>query len=154
MSTLTTVTLSTAAAVTAVNAGAFAAFSTFVMPALRDAGAATGSSAMRAINVVAPRPFAVTLPLGAITGAGAAVLAFRESAGAGWWAVAATAGAVGMLAITAAANIPLNNRLVRWTPRDAQEWSGWVRPWTRANSARSAVGLAGVVAFVVSATLT
>ncbi|MDN4473932.1 anthrone oxygenase family protein [Demequina zhanjiangensis] len=153
MQALTTVALGTAAAFAAVNAGSFAAFSTFVMPALKDVGAPTGSSAMRAINVTAPRPFALTLPLGLLAGAGAAVLAFRSGPDAGWWASVGAVGAVGMTAITAAANIPLNNRLERWTPRDDAEWRGWVRPWTRANSARTTVGLGSVVAFVVSAAL-
>ena len=45
--------------------------------------------------------------------------------------------------ITAAVNVPLNNRLAQAAPGDGAAFAAFAKPWRRANSARGAVSLAG-----------
>ena len=52
-------------------------------------------------------------------------------------------------AITAAVNIPLNNRLAA-SGDDAAAFAAFERPWRRANSARGAVSLVGAASLVAA----
>jgi uncharacterized membrane protein len=129
--------------------GVFYAFSTFVMPALRRLPAPQGVAAMQAINVAAVGPGLMV----ALFGTACACAAVTVWAGVSWQTrrslllIAGSAfylaGAVG---ITAAHNVPLNNRLAAYEPADRQfdqVWQHYLRSWTAGNHLRAAACLAG-----------
>lgn len=136
----------------ATSAGAFFAFSNFVMPALGTLPRRDGAAAMQAINVAAPTPTFVA----AIAGAGLisvpvviAELGQLDHRP----AVFVTAGAalsVASFVITIAANVPRNDALDR---ADADQragqayWERYLTSWTRWNTLRTITSLASVAAY-------
>ena len=136
--------------------GVFLAFSTFVLHALRQLPAAQGLEAMQSVNRSALRaPFLTAF--GGTAAAAVAVLAAAPSAGQGRAAALAAGSAlylVGVGALTAVRNVPLNNSLAVLDPRapaSAAAWSGYVRRWGRWNALRAVAGLAGAAVLVLSA---
>lgn len=131
-------------------AGVFFGFSGFVMRALGSLPPAAGAAAMRAVNVAAVRPplMAALFGTALLDGVAAAgVLAGGPGHRAGALVLTGTgvylAGVVG---VTVAANVPLNERLAATAPGSAAEaavWEGYLRRWTRWNTVRT---VAGVVA--------
>ncbi|MEL7976065.1 anthrone oxygenase family protein [Isoptericola sp. F-RaC21] len=123
--------------VTGLAGGVFAAFSTFVVAGLRRLDPADAATAMAAINEDAVRPPFMTL-FGAalIVPVGAAVVGLVGGQDGAWLVVAsAVVVVVGMLGVTAAGNVPLNNQLM--THRDADGWAAFDRPWSRLNHVRT-----------------
>lgn len=135
-------------------AGAFWAFSDFVMAALRDAPPREGLGAMRRVNVKVMRSsflaaFLGLAPLSLALGTWA-VLAFGAP-GAG----AALAGAVAYLAgcfgVTMVGNVPLNDRLARASEAEAEAvWARYARIWTRWNHLRTTAALAAAALFALA----
>jgi len=129
-------------------AGVYAAFSGFIMASLAALAPAEGMRAMQSINrVIVRSPFML---LFFATSAAAVVLAIMGLLGRGGPAAlpAAIAGvlyALGMFGVTAAFNVPRNNRLEA-TPADsaaaATVWDSYVREWTRWNTLRTAASTA------------
>ena len=131
-------------------AGVFFAFSAFVMGGLRRMPDASGATAMRSINVTAQRPPLMI----ALFGVSALCLVMIVRAivtwsrpGAAWLLVGAILTIVGALGVTAAINVPLNNRLDAGT----LTWSKFLAAWDPANHARTILCLAGCAALLVGA---
>src|SRR5215217_3611520 len=119
-------------------AGAFFAFSSFVMPALQRLPAAQGIAAMQSINKLAVTPVFMTALFGtAAVSWGGLVAALMIAGG-----VAYLVGAIG---VTIACNVPLNDRLAKLHPQGsdaAGRWEEYVTKWTAWNHLRAAAALA------------
>lgn len=134
--------------------GVFYAFSTFVMPSLGDVPPAEGIRAMQAINVSAVRPGFMLLFMGTtVLCVLIAVLAFVG------WGDAGTAEAMGGAAayllgcfvVTAAGNVPLNDRLASAdaeTLEGHHTWSAYLIVWTRWNHVRTAACVLAALLFL------
>ena len=137
-------------------AGAFYAFSTFVMKALARLPAHEGVAAMQSINVVVINPLFLGVFLGtAAVCAFAAVGAWArwERPGAGCLLAGAVLYFVGTFLVTVVFNVPLNNSLAAVTPTEpdvAGQWAGYVSRWTAWNHVRTAAALAAMVAFIAA----
>lgn len=139
----------------AIAGGAFFAFSNFVMPALSALPAATGASAMQAINRAAPTPtFVAVLLLGVVAGVPvlvAEINSFGQSASN--LVAAAVALSAASLAITMTRNVPKNNKL---DTVDAQSsagaayWERYVRTWTLDNTLRGLASTASATMYALS----
>ena len=140
----------------ALMAGAFFAFSTFVMKALARLAPAAGMAAMQSINIVVINP----LFLGVFLGTAAACAAVIVGAPTRWeepGAAYLVAGGVLYVArtfgITVLFNVPLNNSLAAVGPADAdamRRWESYVRRWTAWNHVRTVAALAAVGAFILA----
>ena len=124
-------------------AGAFFAFSSFIMKALGKLPAANGIAAMQEINVVViNRSF-----LGAFLGTALASIVLGALAalrwgdpGSAWFLAAAGTYLAGTFGVTIAGNVPLNDRLAAAPATDpATEalWAHYLERWTRLNTARA-----------------
>ena len=131
------------------NAGAFFAFSNFVMPALDELAPADGASAMQAINRYAPS----ALFVGAIIGAGLVglpVLIWGTTTETRWL-LAAVIFSIASFVITIAFNVPRNNALAEAGPTTiGAVWSDYLVSWTRWNTARTLTSAASVAAYVMA----
>ena len=131
------------------SAGVFFAFSSFVMPALDRLTPAQSIRAMHSINKLAVTPVFMTALFG--TALACAVL--------GVWAVTSwgerpaafvLAGCalflVGAIVVTIAANVPLNDALMKVDPEAtdaATRWSTYLSDWTPWNHVRAVTAIAG-----------
>ncbi|TDQ54488.1 anthrone oxygenase family protein [Actinorugispora endophytica] len=129
-------------------AGLFYAFAMSVMPGLRGAGDRTFVEAMQRINVAIVNPWLFLALLGApvLSLAAAGLMLGGGGRGALGWTVAGFVLCVATLAVTGAANVPLNNALDAAGPperivdpakarRDFE--AGWVR-WNTVRAVTSA----------------
>ena len=130
------------------SAGVFFAFSSFVMPALDRLAPGQSIRAMKSINKLAVTPVFMTALFG--TALACATL--------GVWAVASwgerpaalvLAGCalylVGAIVVTMAANVPLNDALMKVDPDAADaatRWSSYLSDWTPWNHARAVTAIA------------
>ena len=129
-------------------AGAFYAFSSFVMRALGNLPAPQGVAAMQSINVQAPTPgfmlgFAGTAVLSVGLGGWAAL--HLDEPGAGWRLAGCAVYVVGCFALTIAYHVPRNDRLATFDPGSADAaryWSTYLVEWTRMNHVRMLAALA------------
>lgn len=122
------------------SAGLFFAFSVSVMPGLRAVSDSAFVSAMNSINRAILNPVFFLVFVGSLLAPGVtAVLAFLEG-DAGWlWVAATTVYLVGVLGVTGAVNVPLNEALAKNDNRVAFE-----ARWVRFNTVRT---VANIVAF-------
>jgi uncharacterized membrane protein len=131
-------------------AGVFFAFSAFVMSGLQRMPDPGGADAMRSINVTAERP-PLMIALFGVSALCVAVLvraaATWSRPGAGWLLTGAVLTLAGALVVTAAVNVPLNNRLAAGTVT----WSRFVAGWDPANHARTLLCVAGCAALLIGA---
>ena len=129
-------------------AGAFFAFSSFVMPALKRLPTGGGIAAMQSINILAVTPAFMT----ALFGTAAACLGLIAWAAFSWSeqpTVLVLAGGalyiVGAIGVTIVCNVPLNDRLATLHPQslDAADcWEEYGTKWTAWNHVRVAAALA------------
>ncbi len=137
-------------------AGVFYAFSGFVMQGLDRLPPADAARAFREINVTAVRPPLMLALFGTALIALALIViaAFGGAAGATWWVIAgAVVYLVGPVGVTAAANVPRNNRLAAAPPDDVALAAAWreFRPgWQAWNHVRTLTSAAACVVFVVA----
>lgn len=139
-----------------VMAGFFYSFSNVVMGALRRIPAPSGIAAMQSINVVVLNPLFFALFFGtALLGLGLVVAVLVGGAEAG--GVAALGGGlvylVGVIGVTVARNVPMNDRLAAVDgndPAGAALWDDYLRRWTLWNHVRTAAALAAFVLFVLA----
>lgn len=111
-------------------AGLLFAFSAGVMTALGRLPAGDGVAAMRSVNAAVLNP----LFLGVFGGAGVAVVAAAVASGGSVPVVtAAVVHVVGVLGVTAAVNVPLNDALAA----DRVPWERYLVRWTRWNHVRA-----------------
>jgi uncharacterized membrane protein len=137
-------------------AGAFYAFSTFVMKALARLQPDAGIAAMQSINVVVINP----LFLGVFVGtAGLCVLLIIgalmrwEKPGAGYLLAGSVLYVVGTFLVTMICNVPLNNSLAALAidaPDAAQRWAEYVSKWTMWNHIRTVAALLALGSFAIA----
>ncbi len=141
---------------TGVMAGVFCAFSTFVMRGLAALPPAQGVAAMNAINKAAVGPAFMSVFLGtallAVVIAAVTLAVWPKDA-----AVALLLGSglylVGSFGVTAAANVPRNDALLRLEPGSAEaadRWTAYVREWTAWNHVRTVAAAAAATAYVLA----
>jgi uncharacterized membrane protein len=135
-------------------AGAFFAFSSFVMGALGKLPPGQGIAAMQSINVVVINP----IFLGVLFGT--AALALFLGSGAirhlgdprAIWIVAGTGlYVIGTVLVTMVFNVPLNNALAAVDPASGESaavWADYLRNWTNWNHVRGLAALAASGAFI------
>jgi uncharacterized membrane protein len=131
-------------------AGVFFAFSAFVMSGLQRLPERDGAAAMRSINVTAQRPPLMIALFGVSALCVAMIvraIATWSQPGAGWLLGGAILTIVGALGVTAAVNVPLNNRLEAGTVA----WSKFLAGWDPANHARTVLCLAGCAVLLIGA---
>lgn len=137
-------------------AGVYFAFSTFVMTALGRIDHAAGVSAMHAIDVDIQRSLFMPLFLATtLSSAALAVTAFFRWGEAG--ALVMLAGGIlyvlGMFAVTALFNVPLNDALAKIDPASAEAASFWARyvdVWTMWNHVRTIASTLACGLFIAS----
>lgn len=154
--TLTLSALVLASASSALLAGVFLTFSDFVMRSLGAASPRSGVDAMQQINVKVFRSVFMVLFLGLVPGSLALlVLGTTMTGGAASWTVAgAVLYLVGVFGVTAARNVPLNDRLAHHEPGTGEAdrfWQGYLVRWTRWNHVRAAASLAAAAAYLTAA---
>ena len=127
--------------------GVFFAFSTFALRSLGALPAAAGIRAMQSMNIVAVTPVFMTALFGtAVAAAGTA--AYAATAGIGTATLPVVGGAaiylVGVIIVTIAGNVPLNNGLAAIDP-DAGDalfiWTRYRRKWLAWNHLRTVSGI-------------
>jgi len=137
-------------------AGAFFAFSSFIMRALGQLPAPNGISAMQSINVVVMNP----VFLGVFVGTVFICLAAMVLALVRWWQGAGSmwvlAGGVlyiaGCFAVTMLLNVPLNDAIAKADPTSAEGaalWTNYLDKWTMWNTVRTIASLAASAAFII-----
>ena len=135
-------------------AGAFFAFSSFVMGALGKLPASQGIAAMQSINVVVINPIFLgvmfgTAGLALFLGIGA--IRHLSDSGALWIVVGAALYVIGTVVVTMVFNVPLNNVLAAVDPASgegAAVWADYLRTWTNWNHVRGLAALAASGAFI------
>jgi uncharacterized membrane protein len=137
-------------------AGAFFAFSTFVMKALARLPAGAGIAAMQSINVAVINPLFLGVFVGtaAVSVAGVVFALMRwDKPGAAYLLAGGALYFVGTFLVTVVFNVPLNNLLAAVAPDapDAErQWAGYVSRWTVWNHVRTLAALAALGCFVVA----
>lgn len=136
--------------------GIFYAFSTFVMQALGRLAPREAIAAMQSINIVVINPlfflaFFGTGVLCVVTIAASLVPETEVSL------APALAGSVlyifGCLGVTMVGNVPLNDKLAKVSPDDAEAellWSSYLARWIRWNHIRTAASLAAAASFLIA----
>lgn len=137
-------------------AGAFFAFSTFVMQALGRLPPPQGIAAMQTINIVVINPGF----LGVFVGTAVLCVLLAVAALLTWTGPAAIyllAGSAlyfaGTFLVTMLFNVPLNNALAAADPvgtEGASLWSKYLVTWTAWNHVRTAAGLAAMASFILA----
>lgn len=136
-------------------AGAFFAFSSFIMRALGQLPAPNGLSAMQSINVVVINPVFLGVFVGTVFICLAAmVLALVRWQGlASMWVLAGGVLYIaGCFAVTMLLNVPLNDALAKVDPTSAEGaalWTTYLDKWTMWNTVRALASLAASAAFIV-----
>lgn len=137
-------------------AGAFCAFSTFVMRGLAALPPARGVAAMQAVNVAAVRPGFMLVFLGsAVLCAVLTVVTFVlwPEEGAVELTVGGALYLLGSFGLTVIAHIPRNDALARLepgSPEAAAYWPVFVRGWTRWNHVRTLASAGAALAYMLA----
>jgi uncharacterized membrane protein len=137
-----------------VNGGVFFAFSSFVMPALRRLPDADGIAAMQSVNVTAVRPAFMSVLFG--TAALCLVLIVARDAAAPWLIGGGALFLLGVVGVTVAANVPINDAVAALDPHApaaARAWADHAHDWTLWNHVRTVAGAAAAAAFTVALTV-
>jgi uncharacterized membrane protein len=132
--------------------GLFFAFGTTVMSSLERMPPGQGATAMNLINVRIQNPLFLLIFLGtALICLALAVLAFVRDSPGRWWLLAGAAlYLVGVMVLSFAVSIPLNDKLAALDPNSAAgtaEWLNYLAKWNPANNVRAVACLLGVIAF-------
>ncbi|MEV0690588.1 anthrone oxygenase family protein [Streptomyces sp. NPDC050388] len=139
-------------------AGAFCAFSTFVMRGIAALPPARGVAAMQSVNVAAVRaPFMLVFLGSALLCAAIAVVTSVRWPGEG--AVGLLVGSAlylfGGFGVTVVANVPRNDVLAGLAPGTAEAsayWTAYVREWTLWNHVRTAASAGAALSYVLALT--
>lgn len=135
-------------------AGAFFAFSSFIMAALRRVPAPEGTRAMQEINVTVINPEFMTALLGTAVACVVVVIAALvdwDGSYGPWLLAGAALYVAGCVGVTIACNVPRNNALARVAAGSAEATEVWHRyavEWTRWNSVRTIAALAATGCFI------
>ncbi|MFD7709444.1 DUF1772 domain-containing protein [Streptomyces sp. NPDC059785] len=137
-------------------AGVFCGFSAFVMKGLATLPPAQGIAAMNAINVAAVTPAFMLLFVGsAVLCAVLAVVTFVlwPDEGTVELLLGSALYLFGSFGVTAVANVPRNDKLLRMdpgTPEAAAYWPTYVGEWTTWNHVRTIASAAAAVSYVIA----
>jgi len=149
MSTVTEPLTMAAAVATGLIAGLFFFCSVALMPALARLDQSAGIRAMQAINVVIVRPLFLLVFLGAAVGTGVLALLAPEPL----HLVAAACYLIGVIVVSATANIPLNNALDAVAADSAEGerlWQRYLSRWTAWNHVRTLTATAATLALILA----
>ncbi|MBN0043999.1 DUF1772 domain-containing protein [Streptomyces actuosus] len=141
---------------TGLMAGVFAAFSLLVMRGLAALPPAQGVAAMNAINAAATTPaFMVVFAGAGVVCAVIAVVTFVlwPDGGTAELLLGSAMYLVGAFGVTAVANVPRNDTLMRLEPGAPQAvayWPSYVRQWTRWNHVRTASSAAAALTYLLA----
>lgn len=131
--------------------GVYVAFSAMVMPALNTRAPSEAVGAMQRINVLAVRPPFMALFFGGAVASVVAGVTGVTGEGPNLARLTGAALSLASFGLTIAINVPLNNALARVSGTGGQnEWRSFERPWTRANTVRGVLALAGAAALAGS----
>lgn len=145
------VATATAAVCAGATGGVYVAFSAMIMPALNTRAGSEAIGAMQRINVMAVRPPFMALFCGGALASVMAGVTAGTSDSQGLLRVAGAALALASFGVTVAVNVPLNNALAKFSGTgNIDAWRSFERPWTRANTVRGALALAGAAALAGS----
>ncbi|MEV8592038.1 anthrone oxygenase family protein [Streptomyces sp. NPDC052012] len=139
-------------------AGAFCAFSAFVMKGLAALPPAQGVGAMQAISVAAVTAAFMAVFIGsAVLCAVIAVVTFVlwPDEGTAELLVGSALYLFGSFGVTIAANVPRNDALARLepgTPEAAAYWPAYVREWTLWNHVRTVASAGAALAYLLALT--
>ncbi|MEE3849746.1 anthrone oxygenase family protein [Gordonia sp. LSe1-13] len=152
MNILRDIVLVFAITTTGLVAGLLAAFAYAVMPGLQRAGAPAAVPAMQRINDAIINPVFAVIFFGAVGFGIVAVLLWWGDA-MRWWLIAGVVLTLMAVVITAAVNVPLNNRLVAAGDVPAADaptvWADFVGPWVRWNLIRAVIATAGFAVMIL-----
>lgn len=153
MNPVSTAVLAAALVSNGLLAGTFFAFACAIVPGLRRVDDRTYTAAFRAINRAILNPWFLTVFVGAPLLAVAAVVFSPDGTGI-WWPIAGAAAAVATSVITAAVNVPLNQRLdaaeVQTGGDVAAARRGFERRWNTAHLIRTLTSIGAVVFLVLA----
>lgn len=137
-------------------AGAFFAFSTFVMKALGRLPPAQGIAAMQSINVVVINPLFMSALFGTAAAclvlAGWSVLRWNRP-GAAFLLTGSLLYLLGTIGVTIAFNVPRNDALAAVdpaSPAGAAVWADYLTGWTAWNHVRTVASFAAAASFTVA----
>ena len=157
MTTLIDVLTITTAVGAALMAGTFFTFSTFVMPALNRLEAPRAIEAMQHINITVMNPLTMGVFFGTAISSLAlivlTIIAPMNPTDRTMLVSASLLYVLGTFVLTAAGNVPLNDRLAKQNPNDtdaASIWANYRRPWTRLNHIRTLAPLASLLILLMS----
>ena len=131
-------------------------FSNTIMASLARIPPTSGIAAMQSINIVIQNPLFFLLFFGS------AILSLLIAVGAalgwasgsnGWLYTGAALYLVGVLAVTLAVNVPMNNALAAIDPANAEGarmWADYLVNWTRWNHVRAIAGIGACAAFILA----
>ena len=137
-------------------AGAFFAFSTFVMKALGKLPTPEAVTAMQSINIVVINPLFVGVFLGtALISAILVAMALMQwdRPAAALLVTGATLYLIGTFAVTIFGNVPLNNALAKLTPTAAEaaaQWTHYLSRWTLWNHVRTLAAAIALAFFILA----
>jgi uncharacterized membrane protein len=137
----------------ALMAGAFFAFSNFIMSALARQPAEAGAAAMQAINVTVLNPLFLAIFMGTAALGVVLIIAVLVTGAPG--AIYASVGAllyiVGTFGVTMTRNVPLNNALERTRGSAAAEyWARFQPEWVRWNTVRTVAALFATASLILA----
>jgi uncharacterized membrane protein len=134
-------------------AGAFFAFSSFVMKALSRLPASEGMAAMQSINVVVLNPLFLGVFVGTAAACGVGlVFSFLHwnEPGVVYLLAGSLLYLIGTFLVTMVFNVPLNDALAAVAPSAAEAkelWAGYLDRWTVWNHVRTIAALAAAASF-------
>lgn len=140
----------------ALSAGIFYAFSTFVMKALAQQPPAQGIATMQSINITVINPWFMVAFFGpAVSGIIMTIAVLRqwEQLVAIYWLIGSLLYLIGIIGVTIAGNIPLNNALAVVNPDSSEGatlWTRYLSDWTFWNHVRTAAGFLAAAMFTIS----
>lgn len=136
-------------------AGVCFTFSTAIMGSLQRMPAGQGATAMNLINVRIQNPlFLLIFLVTALICVALPILAFVQDSPGKWWLLIGSAlYVVGVIIVSIAVNIPLNEHLATIDPNSAAgaaEWRDYLAKWNPANNIRFLTGTLAVVSFALA----
>lgn len=149
---MTTILASLSTVAVGLMSGIYWAFTTAVMPGLRDRDDRSFIVTMQSINRRILNPWFLTIFMGSLLLpiATAIALFLDDDDDARWWGVAGAIAAAVPFAITIGGNVPLNNALDAATPNDDQAATrrAFEGPWTRLNLWRTITATAALAVLI------
>jgi uncharacterized membrane protein len=145
-----------AAVSSGVMGGLFFIFSNTIMAALARIAPAGGIAAMQSINIVIQNPvfflfffgpalLSIVLAIGAVLG--------WTPGGHAWLYIGAAFYLLGIMGVTIAINVPMNDALAAVDPASAEGanvWTTYLVDWTRWNHVRTIAGIGSCLAYILA----